>query len=289
MVVVTYHSRAALGRMLAGLPIDVPLVVVDNAAGEDGVDDLLMGRSAARYIGTEGLGFARAANLGARTSRYPYVVFGNPDSLPSVDVHIALVAELAADSSVGACAAVTTDERGEPQLGNGGWEPTWWRALAHAVGLHRLVPSWGIWARPRPGVPLELDWLSGACLAVDRAVFLALGGFDERYFVYNEDMAFGRRLRQSGYRPLLRADLLVPHVGAGSGAAPTWMLRQQGASMTAYLTDHQPRWHAWVIRIILIAGYLARVGWLTAVGDRAAARLRVAWLQGFVTSRAHDA
>lgn len=285
MVVVTYRSRTALERMLAAMPLDVPLVVVDNADGEDGVEELLVDRAAARYIATEGLGFARAANLGARTSRYPYIIFGNPDSLPSVEVHRALLAQLAADPTVGACAAGTTDERGEPELGSGGWEPTWLRALAHSLGLHRLVPSWGIWARPRRGVPVELDWLSGACLAVDRAVFLAHGGFDERYFVYNEDMALGRRLRQAGYRQLLRADLFVPHVGAGSGDAPQRMLRQRGASMTAYLADHHGRCEAWAVRIILIAGYLARVALLAATRDRAAVRLHLAWLQGFVTGR----
>ena len=48
----------------------------------------------------------------------------------------------------------------------------------HAVGAHKVFPTGGLWARPVPGAPLELDWLSGACMAVRRSTFLELGGSD---------------------------------------------------------------------------------------------------------------
>ena len=74
-----------------------------------------------------------------------------------------------------------------------------------------------------------------------REPFLALGGFDERLFVYNEDMAYGRRLREAGLRQRLRTDVLIPHVGGGSGGARTRMFQMRGASMNDYVRDHNPR------------------------------------------------
>jgi N-acetylglucosaminyl-diphospho-decaprenol L-rhamnosyltransferase len=260
LVIVTYFSRDLVADLLSSLPEEVPVVIVDNADGADGIADLVAQRPHGRYVVGGGVGFARAANLGARTSTRPYLVFVNPDTRPTYDQLASLVEELAGDDTLAAVAATTVGPDGRVELGVGGWEPTLPRTLVYATGLHSRFPHSGLFARPVPGAPIRLDWLTGACMAVPRARFLALDGFDERFFLYNEDMSYGRRLREAGFRLRLRTDVLVPHAGAGSGGAKATMLQMRGASMMTYLARHNSRSVTQAMRLTLTAGALGR--WL---------------------------
>ncbi|MGH3923340.1 MAG: glycosyltransferase, partial [Pseudonocardiaceae bacterium] len=217
VVVVAYRSRRPLTQLLASLPADIPLTLVDNSADQDPVRDLLEGRSAGTYIDAGGnVGFAAAANLGARTSTRPYVIFVNPDCTPTLDALDQLVDYLERHPRCASAAPALMDRRSKPQIGAAGWQPTLRRALVHAIGLHLWWPHKGIWGRARPGEVLEVGWLPGTCLTVRQEAFLQVGGFDERYFLYSEDMALGARLQACGHTQVLRGDLRVTHTGGGS-------------------------------------------------------------------------
>lgn len=288
LVLVSYHSRQHLERLLAGLPADLPLVIVDNALGADRVNELMTGHPCWRYLDSGGgKGYAKAANLGVQTSTYEFIIFGNPDSRPTVDVFQALVDQLRNDPQVGSCSAAAMDGDGRPELGVGGWEPSVPRVLVHAFGLHKLLPAAGIWGPPPLGEVVERDWLSGTCMAVRRDTFLSLGGWDERYFVYNEDMAFGRKLREAGLRQLIRGDLHVPHSGGGSGAGSVYMSRLRGAAMASYLREYHNAAVAAVMRGLLVVGYLIRVLQRMLIGRRTQAADFLAYVRGLLFGRGH--
>jgi GT2 family glycosyltransferase len=280
VVVVAYRSAALVTELLRSLPAAQPVVVVDNAHGVDGLAEVVAGSPAARYLDGPGAGFASGANLGARTSTHDVLVFVNPDSSPTADQLDALVADLAADPGLAAVSATTVLPDGRVEIGVGGWEPSVRRAVVHAVGAHRLLPTGGLWARPVPGEPLELDWLSGACMAVRRSVFLQLGGFDESFFVYNEDVAFGRSVREAGLRQRIRTDVLVPHLGGGSGEGKTRMLRLRGASLMRYVRRHNSALATQGVRLALTAGYAPRWAVSRVRGRRGQAAEHAAYVTG---------
>lgn len=268
LVAVSYLSADNLRHTLAPLP-NIPLLVVDNARNADGVRELVESRPNSRYVDSGGgKGYAKAANLGLRNSRREFLIFVNPDSRPTGQVFDELVRQLRNEPSLAAVAALLVGPDGRPEIGVGGWEPSIRRAAVHATGLHKRLPRSGIWAQPEPGERLQLDWLSGGCMAVRRQTLLDLGGYDERYFVYNEDMAFGRQLRQAGYRQHLRTDLLVPHAAGGSGGGSTNMARLRGASMVQYLHLHNALPVAQLIRGLLIVGTGLRIGQSTLRRDQ---------------------
>lgn len=280
VVLVTYHSRLLVEELLAALPATLPVLIVDNGRGADNLDEFARTRARCRWLDGGGVGFARAANAGARASTAEYVVFVNPDTRPSLQQLETLVSELVGDPGLASVSATTVAPDGRVELGVGGWEPTIGRALVYATGLHSWLPRAGLFARPAPGEQIELDWLTGACLAVPRRRFLELGGFDERFFLYNEDVAYGRRAREAGYGQKLRTDILVPHQGAGSGATRTTMLQQRGASMISYVGYHHGRSTTTAFRLALTAGMAGRWGVSRARGRRDAADGFAAYVRG---------
>jgi N-acetylglucosaminyl-diphospho-decaprenol L-rhamnosyltransferase len=286
LVTVSYHSRRHLEQLLASLPGDVPVVIVDNARGADRVAELVADRPNGRYLDSGGdKGYARAANLGVRTSTYEAIVFVNPDTRPTVDVFRTLTASLQDDPTIGSCSAVAVHTDGRPQLGVGGWEPTLSRVFAHSFGFHKLLPSAGIWAPPRVGEIVERDWLSGTCMAIRRNTFLRLGGWDERYFVYNEDMAFGRKLREAGLRQVIRGDIQVTHLSGGSGAASSTMSRLRGAAMVTYLRQYHSAGAVALMRGLLLTGYLLRVVQRALTGRWRQAGEFLAYIRGLSLGR----
>lgn len=287
LVLVSYRSAHQISGLLANLPPSLPVVVVDNAQDSDGVRGVVEAHPSGRYVDSGGgKGFARAANMGARTSTHEYVVFGNPDSRPTAEVIEALVEDVATDPGCAASAATMVGVDGRVELGVGGWEPTVGRALVHSSGLHKLFPRAGLYARPEPGEAIDVDWTTGACMAVRRETFLELGGFDEEFYVYNEDMAFGRAARSRGMHEKLRTDLLVPHSAGGSGAPSLEMLRLRGAAMSRYLSRYHSRAAHRLLTFALASGYAVRTAQRRALRQNALADQHWAYVRGVVTGRA---
>lgn len=258
VVLVTYRSRPHVETLVDMWGPEVPVAIVDNGRGVDGLEQWAADRPQVRYRDGGGVGFARAANLGAFSSQAEYVVFVNPDSRPQVADLRALVEGLDADPVSASHAATVTGVDGEPEIGVAGWEPDVWRTAAYAAGLHKRWPRVGVYGKPARGERLSVDWTTGACMAVRTAQFRRLGGFDESFFVYSEDMSFGRRARSAGLRQILREDVVVPHGAGGSGAPSAEMMRLKGASFTNYVRRYHPGVPAAVMSGTLAAGYLAR-------------------------------
>ncbi len=93
-------------------------------------------------------------------------------------------------------------------------------------------------------------------------------------------MAASEILREAGYRQRLRTDVLVPHQGAGSGAAKGKMLQQQGASMIAYVALHHGLVNVNAMRVVLTAGMLGRWSVCRMSGRTVAAAGFAAYLRG---------
>jgi len=286
LIIVSYNSRAQIEGLLAGLPGDIPLAIIDNARGADGLRELVEGRTNARYLEGAGQGFAIAANLGARTSTYEYVIFVNPDCRPTVAGLDTLAAMLAAEPNVASAAATTVSADGSVEIGAGGWEPTLRRSVIHAVGLHKIAPQAGLFARPRPYLPITVDWTTGACMAVRVSTFTELGGFDEQFYVYNEDVAFGRVVREKNFTQSLRTDVLVQHAAGNSGAPSKEMLRLRGASMARYVAAHNSTETARGIRLALTFGYGLRAVASALKGNRGRAQEHWSYVLGITSGRA---
>jgi GT2 family glycosyltransferase len=287
VVLVNYRSRHHVAELLASWPEHLAVAIVDNSNNCDGVRELAAASKSVRYVDGGGQGYARAANSAARSSTARFLIFVNPDSRPTTDQLIALVGGLRSDPSAVTHAGLPIGPNGRPEIGAGGWEPSVLRSLVYSVGLHRRFSKAGLFARPSIGEPLSVDWVCGACMAVRREQFLALHGFDEAFYVYSEDVSFGRRCRQQGLRSVLRTDIAIPHRAGSSGAPPREMLRLRGASFARYVARYHRPVQAAVMRGILAAGAVLRGTVQLFRDNRAGAQLNLAYASGAITGKAY--
>ncbi|MFN2608243.1 MAG: glycosyltransferase family 2 protein [Acidimicrobiales bacterium] len=240
-IVVNYNTRDHLLRCVASLRAEGvgDVVVVDNDSA-DGSDAALAGADpAATFLPTgANLGFGRAANRGVGATTAPLVLILNPDAVVCPGAVAALVAALGADPSLAVVGPRVDNPDGSrypsvrrfPDLGV---------ALGHAfVGL--VCPDNRFSRRykmldadcDRPG---DVDWVSGTCLLARRGAFEAVGGFDEAYFMYVEDVDLCWRLGRAGWRVGYVPEARVVHtVGASSDLAPYRMIAAHHRSLLRF-------------------------------------------------------
>jgi N-acetylglucosaminyl-diphospho-decaprenol L-rhamnosyltransferase len=210
-VVINYNSGDRLRPLLDGLEPEVRrVVIVDNASVDRSLDPA-EGRSSVTIVrNSENRGFAAAANQGAALAEGAWVLFVNPDIFLLPGQITALLR--AVPPSVAVVAPMQVDGHDRPRPETGGYRPTLRRYLVWAVVPLRFHRRAGPWlAPPYPGGDVPLDWVSGALVGIRRDVFAGLGGFDERFFLYHEDVDFGRRAREAGHGVLCRGGIRLHH------------------------------------------------------------------------------
>jgi len=137
--------------------------------------------------------------------------------------------------------------------------PSLIRGGMHAVvGFAWKANPWSKAYRQQHTEPSErpVGWLSGSCLLVRRRAFDAVGGFDERYFMYMEDVDLGDRLGRAGWLNVYVPDSEILHAkGHSTGREPARNLRAHHVSTYTYLSDRHHRWWQaplrWTIRLAL--------------------------------------
>ncbi|HEX2136851.1 MAG TPA: glycosyltransferase family 2 protein, partial [Microvirga sp.] len=181
-------------------------------------------------------GFGAACNQGAARGQAPFLLFLNPDTRVAPETLTRALDHLRAPEQqrTGALGVRLVDEAGRTQR-TCAREPTPWRLLAQNAGFDRLFPR-----LVRPHFLTEwdheetrpVDQVMGAFLLIRRTLFERLGGFDERFFVYYEDVDLCARVRRAGGEVVHFADAEAWHQGGGTtsqikGRRLFYMMRSQ--------------------------------------------------------------
>ena len=234
VVIVNWNSgtqlRECLQSFAAASSAHVALMrvtVVDNASSDGSIHALEATSALPLTVirNAENRGFAAACNQGAAGSTADYLLFLNPDTrllAGSLELPVRYL-HSPHHEAVGIVGIQLIDSNGHVAR-NTARAPTPGSMLGHSLGLDRMMPSVfpshfvSEWAHDetRP-----VDQVMGAFFFVRRAVFEALGGFDERFFVYYEDLDFAVRARARGWKSVYLASAQAFHRGQGTteGAA----------------------------------------------------------------------
>ena len=280
IVVVSFNTRALLGRCLASIDAHPPRCPHDTVVVDNGSRDGSAGLVAARFphvrllaLGAN-VGFAAANNRGFDATRGDHVLMLNADTELLPGTLDRLLDVLEADPSIGVAGPTERTAEGTrypticpfPDLG---WALMSHSGLRRRFNRSRLVnPIRSVWeAALATGAPVDVDWLSGASLLLRRKALAEGGGLDEGFFFYAEETDLCRRLRTLGWRvAYVPAAEIVHHGGASTAAAPRGLLTLSGAlGELRYFARHRPRWERLALRALLAGESLARLA--TAARD----------------------
>jgi len=270
------HLRQTLSSQPAAI------VVVDNSPSSGLETALAEAGNVSHYLPmSTNLGFAAAANRAISVTRTPFVVLLNPDARPAEGCLEGLVdrfrtiPELAAAGPV----LVPFDDNMPRQPSATAIDPSIFSALLEYTIVHRVIGRG--WLERAYFLPpfvehdteaVDCAMVQGACLALRRTAFDAVGGFDaDRFFLYWEETDLERRLRHAGWRVLYRRDLQCRHLGgaslpAGSGQHEGHFWR----GFYAYHRKHGGVMREYLMRLLLIPGIAAELGvlWLLRIVRR---------------------
>lgn len=307
IVIVTYNSEGQIRECLASVfrqrkSVNQQVIVVDNESRDSTVDIVRREFPKVQLIQPgENLGFAKGVNLGARGAVADFVLLLNPDTVV-LDHAVDVLVEFArAHPAHGLYGGRTLKPDGSLEPSSCWGVPTLWSMTLFALGITSLgsknrwldPESLGSWQRDSVR---EVGVITGCFLLAPLGIWNELGGLDERYFMYGEDVDFAMRAKAAGYRPVICPDATLVHEVGMSSETPvhkTLLLYRGKASLV------RTHWKgiARSLGIFLLAagtGLRAAAGSLTAVVRKPVSesrwqivwRKRAEWLGGYPGARA---
>ena len=258
-VVVTYDALPWIEQCLESVA-EVDTVVVDNGSGDGTVDVVRERFPAVRVIESENRGLSAGWNTGIRATASEHVLLLNADAWLLDGALSALVAAADRHPRAAAIGPRLENTDGTLQRSVRGY-PTAWRLATEYLYLRKLAPRsralnafYGAGfdhARER-----EVEWLMGACLLIRRAVFDEVGPFDERYFLFSEEVDWMRRAADRGWSVVFTPDARCVHVGGAAHGGRHF--RENVGGHLRYLSLHGRPGEAERARRLLRASLLVR-------------------------------
>lgn len=247
-------------KALEGIPGEI--IVVDNASTDGSMDYLPPLFPGVRFTAnTANAGFSTANNQGWRMAKGEYVLFLNPDTLLPEDCLRQSLSVMEQDPQTGALGIRMVDGSGQylPESKRGFPGP--WTSFYKLSGLIRLFPSSPVFARYYLGhlSPLqnqEADVLAGAYTLVRKSVLEATGGFDERFFMYGEDVDLSYRIRRLGYKNRYFADCTIIHFKGESTRKDARYVILFYKAMALFVEKHygrKARWYTFLLQAAIRA------------------------------------
>ena len=283
IIIVNWNTAACVRQCLHSLFAhcrldDVEIVVVDSGSF-DGCDRMLAREfPGVRFVQSrENVGFARANNLGVRSALGEAFLFLNPDTVLHEDTPAQLLHCLDTLPRAGAVGCRLLNADGSVQTSALQAFPTVLNQVLDAHWLRERFPESPLWGMAplyrRGSAPSEAAALSGACLAVTRQAFAAVGGFSECYFMYGEDLDLCRKLHDAGWKVYYTPETSLVHLGGGSSrqAPGDFSIVMMRISVHRFIRLHQGRAAAAGYRVAMGVSAILRlllIGPARLFGDR---------------------
>jgi hypothetical protein len=248
VIVVSFNTRDLLRGCIQSvlaecdqLPsgITAEVLIVDNASSDGSPemveDDFVAPHSPVRLIRSDvNLGFAAANNLAMEAARGRYLVLLNSDAFFRRGALRLAVQHMDANTTVGVGGARLLGPQGEWQPSARAF-PTLWHVFVVFSGLANRYPKSRVfgafdrtWASP--DFQAEVDWVPGAFSIMRREALVKTGLFDERFFLYCEEVDLCRRIKAKRFRVIYWPDVVVTHIGGESSRQLTTLKLSEGDS-----------------------------------------------------------
>ena len=236
VVLVSFNTRETLRQCLQLLCAELDrlphrtaeILVVDNASTDGSPQMVEQQFPTVRLLRSEiNLGFGGANNLALLASRGQTLLLLNSDAFLEQPVLAPLLDLLLADPTIGILGIAQRSRDGSCQPSARRFH-TLWRDACIMTGLAERFPSSSLWGRLFGGLdrrwaastqPVDVEWIPGAFMLIRRSLLEQIGLFDERFFLYLEEVDLCHRAVSSGWRVVYRPEFSVLHLGGESATS----------------------------------------------------------------------
>lgn len=243
VVIVSYNSQGfiekCINSVLKNLSEKSEVIVLDNASNDKTVDILKKFGSKIKLINSgKNLGFAKGNNLATKEAVGKYLFFLNPDTELEKPIFDELVDFYEKELDIGIVAPklIMQDDKVQASVKR---LPTLWGAFnEYILGTKNSYQEYV----PNEDKPQEVEMAYGAAWLIKKDLFNKLGGFDEKFFLYYEDVDFCRRVRKNNKKIYYYPKVLIKHlVGATKSEQDKYKLNLESAK----------KYHGWFKFVLL--------------------------------------
>ncbi len=269
IIIVSWNVRDLVAACLKSLPLDDPrveVIVVDSASADGTPDIVAKDFPAVKLIASpDNVGYARGNNLGFAAASGAYLFVLNPDTVVDPGAIDTLLAYLEAHPDVGCVGPSLTYGDGTPQSSRRRF-PSLKTAIFESTWLYKFAPRGLIAAYYGEDWPIgeivEVDWLVGAAMLFRAEAVRKVGGFDEGYFMYSEELDLCRRLKAAGWRIVhVPAAHITHYEGRSSSQVRLATHLRFNRSKIRYFRKHHGAWQAGVLHAFMRANF----AWQTVI------------------------
>lgn len=278
VVVVSYNTKDitldCLKSVLSNTKdINYEIVIVDNASSDGSVEAIKKlakkNKSVRVLANKKNLGFSGGNNVGIEKTKGEYILLLNSDTIVHDNVLGEMVHWMEKNEDVGFASCALKNEDGSEQ-GTGGYFPTLPRVFTWMTiqdlplvdsivkPFHPMKPKNYSSADSFYDEERELDWVTGAFMMIRSKVFDDVEVFDEKYFMYTEEVDLCYRAKQKGWKVLYNPKWAITHLGGASGTHENSVINEYHGIKRFYKKFY-PKWQYVALRLFLKLGAFLRV------------------------------
>jgi GT2 family glycosyltransferase len=250
---------ASVQALLIQVPYEV--IVVDNASVDGSADRIAQQFPQVQLVRSpQNRGFGAGNNMGAHWARGQYLFLLNTDTILTGDLLPSLVRLMEQDPGIGIVGPQLRNLDGSFQLSTSPALGIWGelQALQQQRQYRQQQPALSQQFEQQQPV----DIVIGAALLIRQSLFEALGGFDERFFMYFEESDLCQRARERGWQIIYTPETSLIHLGGYSvGKTPDGLRLEYRRSQLYYYQKHRPLWEQAMLRGYLALKFGWRIGW----------------------------
>ncbi|MBI2619521.1 MAG: glycosyltransferase [Ignavibacteriales bacterium] len=264
VIIVNYNVREFLSHALVSLTkalkgIAGEIIVVDNASDDGSVEMMRRDFPKVRLIANKSnLGFAKANNLALKKARGQCILLINPDTIVQENTLRVMAKFFEENPDVGLAGCKILNPDGSFQLACRRSFPTTWVAFTKISGLSVLFPKSPLFGRYNltylsPDETYEVDAVSGSFMMVRREAFKRVGGLDEGFFMYGEDLDWCYRFQRAGWKNYyVHSTQIIHYKGESTRRSSIDEIRMFYDAMRLFVRKHLRR--PWPVTLILRLG-----------------------------------
>ena len=266
IIIVSWNTRELLDECLTSIyahqgSLTLEVIVVDSASADGSVEHVRQHYPQAILLPQDkNIGFTRGNNVGLAMAKGRHLLLLNPDTVVMDGLLQGMIGFLDQHPAYGMVGPYTINTDGSTQSSRRRF-PNRAIAILESTWLQPLAPprllDWYYISEPNDRATLDVDWVQGHALMARRKVYEQIGGLDQNFVMYFEEVDWCKRAQLHGWKTKFLGDVTVLHHGGKSSDQVTQFKHIQYArSKILYHRRYNGEWFGVGLRMILMALYL---------------------------------